>query len=69
MKFPTQKAVAFVISYPKGKPYQRRKVGSMLLPNGFFCEDCERAVRRRSPAANSFRLYGQEGQWWFSGSL
>lgn len=67
--YPTHKGVAFVITYPKGREYQRRKVGAMLIPNGFYCEDAERAIRRRFPMANAFRLYGQEGNCFFCGSL
>jgi hypothetical protein len=69
--FPTQKGVAFVITYEKGRSgvYTKRKLGALLLPNGFHSQKCENTIRRKFRDANAFRVYSRDGQWFFGGSL
>jgi hypothetical protein len=71
--YPTLKGVAYVIRYPKGhKPgedYTRENIGSMLLPNSYFADQCEGAVSRKFREANAFRVYGNDGTVFFCGSL
>jgi hypothetical protein len=70
--FPTLKLVAFRVTYPPRKPagtYERTNLGSMLLPNCYFCDDAERMARSRFRDANAFRLYGNDGRVFFCGSL
>lgn len=68
-KHPTQAGRAYRLIYSKGKFSGKEFVGQMLLPNGFFAQQCENAIRRRFPQANAFRVYGQDGAWFFGGSL
>lgn len=69
--YPTQKGVAYRVTYPKGRQltYVKEVVGSMLLPNGFHAQKCEDTIRRRFRTANAFRAYGQDGSVFFCGSL
>jgi hypothetical protein len=72
-KFPTLRAVAYRLVYgPKwkmGQSPEKIRIGAMLLPNCYFVDQCERAIRRKFKDANAFRIYGNDGDRFFSGSL
>lgn len=71
-KYPTQYGRAYLVKHGTGKKlhtYTKELLGSMLLPNGFHAQKCEDTIRRRFRAANSFRVYDQDGSIFFCGSL
>lgn len=72
-KYPSQKAVAFQVSYGRkwkaGDSPRKVKLGSLLFPIGEGIEDGEARLRKAFPQANASNLWDEFGNWFCAGSM
>lgn len=66
--FPTHRASAYIVTHEKSRVV-RKRLGSMLIPNGFCLEQVDVAILRKFKDANTFRLRDNCGQIVASGCL